>query len=452
MALELPAHLFPFQADLADRLAHAGHHVLGTPPGSGKSVMSIAAWELLGAMQVLIVCPSIMRADWAAKVREFAQQNYAVDFTPQTGRKGRAVLAVSYEQVNSPARRHHVLSAMPHPDVIVLDEGQRLRNIGSAITTSIYGQQASGKGLCVRAGAVWPTSGTIAVNHIGDIFPHIHALAPHLLPKVRGTPMNHGQFMDHFALSQRTKYGIKVIGMQHKDELRALVNSFVFQCDRRIIQAQFPPALTSLRLLPTDELDLAKYNELVTSDGGKELERAVEMGDIWDYTPHLPEARRILGELKAAAVARYVREILLTDPEASVLVFGHHRSVLKAIADDLIDIDRHRGLIHGETPEDTRQACITSLQNGTSRVLVMGIGTAREGITLTRANRVILAEASWVPAENEQAIARAARIGQLRTVLAEYVCIADTLDEALMRVCARKSHQLTEVFHEPSDA
>lgn len=443
----LPDHLFPFQAELVHKIVAPGHRILGTRPGSGKSVMDIAAWEALGATRILIICPRIMCADWAEKVRQWGQQNYTVGFRPG---RGRTVVIRNYEQVNSPSRRAQLLAELSSFDVLILDEGQRLRNLGAAITVSIYGTQASGRGLCTRAGRVWPTSGTIAVNHIGDIFPHVHALAPELLPQVRDIPMNYAQFMNHFAITKYTRWGEQVIDMKHKAELRAIVNAFVLQCDPKIVQAQFPPCLTDMRLLPTNELDLAAYNEMLASEGGVALARAVEMSDIWGLTESLAQARRILGELKAAAVAQYVREILETDPEASVLVFAHHRSVLKAIADDLSDIDRHRGLIDGETGDRTRQACIASLQSGMSRVLVMGIATAREGITLTRANRVVLAEASWVPAENEQAIARAARIGQTRTVLAEYVCIADTLDEALMRVCARKSQQLTDAFKEPS--
>jgi SNF2 family DNA or RNA helicase len=150
--------------------------------------------------------------------------------------------------------------------------------------------------------------------------------------------------------------------------------------------------------------------------------------------------------LKAHAVATYARQLLLTDPTMRMLVFAHHHSVLRRIAFDLRDVEPGVRLIDGETPEERRTEAIRDFQNRAMRLLVLGIGTAREGITLTAANRVLFAEASWTPAHNDQAVHRAARIGQTRPVVAEYLSVADTLDEAVMRTCTRKTRLLNELF------
>ncbi len=441
--MKLPEHLFPFQVDAAHDLMEHRTRILGLKPGAGKSVIAIATWEALGCMRILVVCPAILVADWREKALLFGQQNYSIGRMPGPGR---ALVIRSFESLNSPARRQELLNAMPMFDLIILDEAQRLRNLGSAITTSIYGTLASGRGLVARAKRVWPLSGTIAVKHIGDIYPHVHALAPELLPKHNGTPFTQPQFMHHFAITQKGRWGDRVVGMKNLDELKAIVRGFVTQCDPKVVDAQLPPLITSMKLLPSTELNSVAYNELAATRGAQELERGIEMADVWELTESVSEARRILGELKAAAVARYVREILEDEPDTSVLIFGVHRLVLAMLCADLRDIDPQAQVIDGDVPDELRQLRIASLQSGRSRVLVAGIGTMREGVTLTRANRVIFAEASWIPAENEQAIARAYRIGQSRPVLAEYVCIADTLDESLMRVCARRSKQLSELF------
>lgn len=441
--MKLPEHLFPFQVDAAIDLAEHRNRILGLKPGAGKSVISIATWEELGAMRILVVCPSIMVADWREKVLLFAQQNYTIGRMPGLGR---TVVVRSYESLNSPSRRNELLATMPLFDLIILDEGQRLRNLGSAITTSIYGTLASGKGLVARAKRVWPLSGTIAVNHIGDIYPHVHALAPELLPKQNGTPFTQQQFMHYFAVTQKGRWGDRVVGYKNKEELKGIVRGFVTQCDPKLVDEQLPPIMTAMKLLPSSELNQSAYNELAATRGAQELGRGIEMADVWELTESISEARRMLGELKAAAVARYVREVLEDEPDSSILIFGFHRLVMAMICADLRDIDPHVQVIDGDVPDELRQIRIASLQAGKARVLIAGIGTMREGVTLTRANRVIFAEASWVPAENEQAVARAYRIGQDRPVLVEYVCIADTLDESLMRVCARKSKQLSELF------
>ncbi len=446
--MKLPDHLFPFQREAMYLLAAPTNKVLGLPPGSGKSVVAIAAWELLDAFNVLVLCPAIVRADWRDKVHRFAGRIYNV------GREafpGRNVVIRSYEEVNTPARRAQLLAGLSRYDVLVLDEGHRLRNPGTATSTSIYGAHASGHGLCVRARHCWPMSGTIAVNHIGDLYPHVRALAAHLLPSKHGQPLKYEEFLDYFGIVERGRWGIRVKQLRNKPLLKEIVHQFVIQCPVEVVSAQLPRLRVETVRLEEDELDWLQYQEFAASAGAQALqlamatvEEAASMDAIWQLTDSLSAARRILGELKAPAVARYVREILESDPEARVLVFAHHKAVMQRIRADLTDLEPGARVIDGDTPELWRTTYVETFQQRGTRVLIAGIGTMREGITLTAANRVVFAEASWVPADNNQAIARAYRIGQLRPVLAEYVCIANTLDEAVTRVCARKARQLSE--------
>jgi SNF2 family DNA or RNA helicase len=220
----------------------------------------------------------------------------------------------------------------------------------------------------------------------------------------------------------------------------------VIQCPQDVVNKELPALRIETVRLDPEELDQAKYQELVASEAGQALAEAASMDGIWQVTESLSAARRILGELKAGAVARYVRELLENDPEARILLFAHHRSVMSALCDDLSDIEPGVRVIDGDTSEVKRAAYIHAFEKHGPRVLVLGIGTVREGITLVAANRVVFAEASWVPSDNYQAICRAWRIGQVRPVLAEFVCVADTLDEAVTRVCARKSRQLSELL------
>jgi SNF2 family DNA or RNA helicase len=169
------------------------------------------------------------------------------------------------------------------------------------------------------------------------------------------------------------------------------------------------------------------------------------MDEIWTVTPHLSAARRLLGELKAPAVARYVRELLEQDPEARILVFGWHRTAMARIAHELFDIEPFVRVIDGGTSDGDRDYAVMRFQQCEARVLILGLATAREGITLTAANRVVMAEASWTPTQNDQAIKRAHRIGQTRPVIAQFVCIENTLDQAVMATCVRKSDLLSEV-------
>ncbi|KAG5182347.1 P-loop containing nucleoside triphosphate hydrolase protein, partial [Tribonema minus] len=53
------------------------------------------------------------------------------------------------------------------------------------------------------------------------------------------------------------------------------------------------------------------------------------------------------------------------------------------------------------------------------------------GITLTGANRVVVYDPSWNPAEDRQAVDRAFRIGQTRDVVVYRMITAGTVEEKM---------------------
>ena len=143
----------------------------------------------------MIVCPAILRADWIAKFQQFGRNNYG--YTPES--RGRRVIATSYESLSSPERRDRLLAHVKsgrHP--LILDEAQRLRNIGARSTESIYGRHADGTGLMALARRVWILSGTLCPNHMGELYTHLLACFPKELPQERGRPIGQHEFLDRF--------------------------------------------------------------------------------------------------------------------------------------------------------------------------------------------------------------------------------------------------------------
>ena len=446
----LPAHLFPFQhEDVAELLTQPRRFFL-EPMGAGKSVMCIAACEALDAYTIVIVCPAILRADWQAKFSAFGRNNYSFEATGP----GRRVVTVSYEAMSRPARRDELVANVGgRIDVLILDEAQRLKNLGARVTESIYGAHANGTGLVAIAARTWVLSGTLCPNHVGELYTHLRALFPASLPQGRHQPINYTDFLYQFAEWDATRWGgIQVHANKNLGELKPILDPIVITRTRAEVEAQLPPLTVSEFELDRSTIDEAAYMEFIESQDGQRLDKY--LAGPWDEPdardpddiPNLAEALHRLGDLKAAAVANYVRQLLMNDADARVIVFGHHHTVLRRIVQDLRDVDPDAGMIDGHTPDGVRSEIIAAYQAKAMRLLVLGIGTAREGITLTAANRVVFAEASWVPAHNDQAIHRAARIGQTRPVIAEFVTVTDTLDEVVMRTCLRKTRLLSEIF------
>jgi SNF2 family DNA or RNA helicase len=101
--------------------------------GLGKTIQAIAAAELLarhrGIARPLVICPASVKHQWLTEIKRFSDRSAVViDGSPEQRhaqyRTDAFFKIVNYELV----RRDfdHVASVLP--DLIVLDEAQRIRN------------------------------------------------------------------------------------------------------------------------------------------------------------------------------------------------------------------------------------------------------------------------------------------------------------------------------------
>ena len=89
------------------------------------------------------------------------------------------------------------------------------------------------------------------------------------------------------------------------------------------------------------------------------------------------------------------------------------------------------------------------------QLIVCSTRVAGQGITLTRASNVAFLELEWSPAMHDQAEDRLHRIGQRDAVTAWYLLAAETIDESMAEVLARKRGivgAVTDGFGDESEA
>lgn len=99
---------------------------------------------------------------------------------------------------------------------------------------------------------------------------------------------------------------------------------------------------------------------------------------------------------------------------------------------------KQQQLVEERTTSD-RQKEVYKFQNDDSCKLFIGSsGACREGLTLTKATKVIFIDVEWSPAYIEQAFSRAHRIGQKNAVTVYYVVAEGTIDEKVMEIIKRK--------------
>jgi hypothetical protein len=270
----------------------------------------------------------------------------------------------------------------------------------------------------------------LAPNNPSELWTHYYCL-------FRG-PLNYPAFVARYCLTEETPYGTRIIGANpaHAEELAKFLAPHILQRRVRDVLPDLPALRWGHILVRPDEVppqpEVTPEVEAILHK--LERDEALSIAERMA----LASLRRWTGIAKAPAVL----ELIQTELESidKIVVFAVHRQVIARLNQGLGTLAAG---IHGDTPQHTRPALIDAFQNTDNpRVLVIQLATGGTAITLTRAHRVIFAEASWVPADMAQAAARCHRIGQSMPVLASVVSLAGSIDERINGALMRKAAEL----------
>jgi SNF2 family DNA or RNA helicase len=107
-----------------------------------------------------------------------------------------------------------------------------------------------------------------------------------------------------------------------------------------------------------------------------------------------------------------IMEILDDNPDKPFVVFSNFRQLVDLFEARLKRKNIPYSIITGKVPAHLRGEEIRKFQDGETRVFTGTLAAGGVGITLTRADTMLLTDRHYSPAINEQAIARIDRIGQ----------------------------------------
>ncbi len=138
----LKVSLYDYQQRGAIFLACRGRSILGDDMGLGKTVQAMAAVELLarerGIERVLVVAPASVKYQWETEIQKFSNWPVQVIEGGHEDRLGQYAQPAFYRLVNyeQVLRDLDALNAW-NPDVIVLDEAQRIKNWESKVSRAV---------------------------------------------------------------------------------------------------------------------------------------------------------------------------------------------------------------------------------------------------------------------------------------------------------------------------
>ncbi|KIY45888.1 hypothetical protein FISHEDRAFT_48182 [Fistulina hepatica ATCC 64428] len=155
-------------------------------------------------------------------------------------------------------------------------------------------------------------------------------------------------------------------------------------------------------------------------------------------TPYTPGEHLVLSSTKFVMIDKLLKSILPTGEK--VLVFSQWTGML----DYLEEFMRLRGIQYGRLDGSTSRARRTldiklfQSENTTFQVYLIATRAGGLGINLTKASHVIMCDSDWNPQQDLQAVARAHRIGQTKTVKVYRLIIKNSVEDQMLDRIRRK--------------
>ncbi|MEU0001857.1 DEAD/DEAH box helicase [Streptomyces microflavus] len=420
--------------------------LLADDMGLGKSLTALALHlhrrdsTRRAAGPSLIVCPASMVITWEREVQRFAPtvptlRYHGPDRTLDSA-TDRSVVITTYETVR---RDIDVLAAHPF-DLVVADEAQLIKNHRTATAMAIRR---------IRSQIRIALTGTPVENSLTDAWSLMDWLNPGLFGTLR-------TFRDQFGKPIEEN----ITDTELTDRLSNLLKAFMLRRRKSDpgVLPDLPPKVHRPRIvgLTPEQADLYQQvadetlREIRDAEGiarkGLLLKLFDQLQKICNAPEHflaepLDDSYNVDHAATRSGKLAALDDLLplLRDPDESCLIFTRYR----AMAHRLV----HHLQCHGISPlylsgdvsaGRDRQRVIDSFQTRTGQTMVITVKAGGTGLTLTQASHVILFDRPWNPAKESQAIDRAHRLGQTRTVTVHQLTTENTLEDRVDELLRHK--------------
>ena len=389
-----------------------------------------------GHRPVLVAAPSSVVFNWHDELRRFAPTLRVVEYTGNARERaakqsllaGADVVLTSYPMLRNDIG---VLSRLSFA-IAVYDEAHAFRNNTSMLYQAV---------LKIHADFPIALTGTPMVNALDELWTLMSVLNPALLG-------DYETFQNHF---------IHPINVNLQDEhtaiLRKLVAPYFLRRLRRDVLDSLPERQDEQVWCDMTEAQAALYEEEQSKmrnllmDAEQANNRIVVLAAITRLrrlacSPWLEQKEGDSGKVQEV----FDRLEELRDTDHKVLLFSEFTSFLDVIAKEMENRGWTYDLLTGQSRD--RETIVKHFQQTPScQFFLVSLKAGGEGLNLTEADYVFLLDPWWNHAAEEQAIARAHRSGQRRSVMVYRFITRGSLEEQIQKVQDRKDDLVKAIIH-----
>lgn len=415
--LDLVRHpLYPYQQEGTLHLAFTGRALLADEMGLGKTVQAIAACELLrrmrGIRRVLVISPASLKGEWEEQIAKFSNLSSQIIEGPRARRlrqydEPAFFNLTSYEQIRVDVEAINTTLA---PDVIILDEAQRIKNWQTKTAMSV-------KRLSSHYAFV--LTGTPLENRIDEIYSIVQFLNPQLFGPL---------FRFNRDFHQLDEKG-RVIGYKNLDQLHKRLRSVMLRRRKEDVEGQLPGRTINTYFIAMHKEQMLRYGEYeskaariaaiarrrpLKKEEMERLQRCLACMRMLCDTPYILDQNcRISPKLKE--LGNILQEIM-EDGDHKIIIFSEWERMLQLVQGLAAKMGLGYALHTGKVPQRKRRNEIRRFQNDPECRLFLSTDSGATGLNLQVADVVINLDMPWNPARLEQRIARAWRKFQKRPV------------------------------------
>jgi superfamily II DNA or RNA helicase len=393
--------------------------LLADDMGLGKTLQTICV--LRG--RTLVVCPKSVVYNWADEIARFRPGLRTAIYHGQRRELDPAadVTLTTYALLRLDTAR----LTQELWDVVVLDEAQAIKNLGSQTARAAFE---------LRGRFRVALSGTPVENRLEELWSAMHFANPGLLGGA-------SDFQERYAGP------IESGDAGAASRLRAKIRPFILRRTKREVVPELPPLTEMVIHVELDEVERSIYDAVRVATKQEVADRMAHGGGVLAALeallrlrqaachPQLVPGQRAESSSKIDRLLEALEESVADGHKA--LVFSQWTSLLDLIEPAL----RNAGILFTRLDGSTvdRARVVGEFQDEAGPpVMIVSLKAGGTGLNLTAADHVFLLDPWWNPAVEDQAASRAHRIGQDRPVMVHRMVAKDTVEERILALQDKK--------------
>lgn len=436
--LVLPHPLYAFQREgirfLLDTTPGA---LLADDMGLGKTVQAIVALRMLfhrrEAKRALVVAPKSVLTSWKVHFQEWAPTLEVAEAQGSPAERAHIWRDFLVGRIDACLTSYDTLrrdfscvgKQSLNIDVLIADEVQQIKNPSAQRTRAMRRLSAKRR---------WGMSGTPLENSVDEFAAVLHFL-DRRLPDARG--------------AQRRRRGAAVRGAdpgQHASHVRRSAERIMLRRRKQQVLDQLPALVSNAQYITlTDEqrraYELAEHRGIDLLHG--------QPRNIANVLKLIHTLKRICNGVEdRSAKLEWLNEYIeiASSRGEKVLVFSQYTHSLPAAVKARFPL-KYDGSLSGAQ----RDAVVEAFSRGAETdAMLISTRAGGLGLNLQAANHVVHFDSWWNPAVQQQATARAHRLGQTRTVIESTLISTGTIEERIQALLEQKRRLFSSVVDELS--